>query len=117
MAQRIYAGTTVEDLHDSLADVRRPAEIEVADWTDYRKSKAKLNARLLPKKSNDFAPCELMTLEPNSDESVIDFAGRLRKSVEKCDFRNCTADKMIKFLVISNMTNEDLQLSCLKKEL
>ena len=56
MALLIYAGTAVEDLHDSLADVGQPAEIEVADWTDYHKSKAKLNVRFLPKKSNDFCP-------------------------------------------------------------
>ena len=76
-----------------------------------------MNVQLLPKTSNVFALCELMSLKPNADDSMIDFAGMLRKSAEKCDFWDCTADKMIKCLVISNMTNEELRLSYWKKEL
>ena len=114
MALLIYAGTAVEDLHDTLADVQRPADIAEQDWSAYQQSKAKLNARFLPKKSNDFALCELVTQKPKNDESIIDFASRLRSYTEKCDFNNWSADKMIKCLVISNMKDEQLRLSCLE---
>ena len=96
MALLMQAGTVVEDLHDSLAEVPKPGNVPDADWTDYAKSKAKLNGRFLPKKSNDFAPCELMTLKPKIGESMVDYAARLRKFVEECDFTDWSADKMIK---------------------
>ena len=47
---------------------------------------------------------------------MIDFASRLRRYADKCDFNNWTADKMIKCLVISNMSDEELRLKCLKKD-
>ena len=117
MALLIYSGESVEDLHDTLAEVRKPDGVTDTNWTEYKQSKGKLNDRFLPKRSNDFALCELMTLKPTSDESMMDFAGRLRRSAAKCDFASWSADKMIKCLVISHMTNEELRLSCLEKEL
>ena len=79
MALLIYGGQPQMDLNDSLADVNKPPGVSAVDWTDYAKSKEKLNQRLLPKKSNDFALCELMTLKPANQESMVHFAGRLRK--------------------------------------
>ena len=35
MALLIYAGMDVEDLHDMLPDVPKPADIDDADWTVY----------------------------------------------------------------------------------
>ena len=117
MALLIYAGMDVEDLHDTLPDVPKPADIDDADWTVYLKSKYKLNARFLPRQSNDFALCELMTLRLNPDESLVDFAGRLRRVAEKCDFSNWSGNKMIKCIIIANMKNEGLRHECLSKEL
>lgn len=117
MALLIYAGPAVEDLHDSLAETRKPVEVEAADWTDYKKAKAKLNARFLPKKSNDFALCELMRQRAKLQESMVDYAARLRTYAEKCDFANWSSDKMIKCMVISSMEDEDLRISCLESDL
>ena len=57
-----------------------------------------------------------MTQKPKFDESIIDFASRLRSYADKCDFNDWTADKIIKCLVISNMSDEELRLACLEKD-
>ena len=59
---------------------------------------------------------ELVSMKPTPGKSVVDFAARLRKSAEKCNFENWSADKMIKCLVISNMVDEELRLSCLRTD-
>ena len=55
MALLIYAGTEVEDIHDSLPEPVKPEGVEDADWTVYDRSLQKLNSYFVPQKSNDFA--------------------------------------------------------------
>ena len=55
MALLIYAGTEVEDLHDTLPDPVKPEGMTNAQWTDYEKSKLKLRLYFSPKQCNDFA--------------------------------------------------------------
>lgn len=55
MALLIYAGTDVEDLHDTLPEPVRPDDIEEEQWTEYEKSKAKLKIHFSPKRCNNFA--------------------------------------------------------------
>ena len=117
MALLIYAGLSVEDIHDSLPSPTRPTNVSSEDWTDYRQSKEKLNLYFLPQKSNDFALFELMRVKPEEGERTGNYAARLRKVAEKCDFSNWTADKMIKCLIISNLYDDQLRLICLQKEL
>ena len=117
MALLIYAGPQVEDIHDSLPSPTKPASVSTADWTDYRQSKTKLNQYFLPQKSNDFALFELMRVKPEVGERTGNYAARLRKVAEKCDFTDWSADKMIKCLIISNLQDDQLRLICLQKEL
>ena len=117
MALLIYAGSEVEDIHDSLPMPVKPEGINNENWTEYRKSKEKLNSYFLPQRSNDFALFELMRIKPLMDERTRNYAARLRKAAEKCNFDNWTPSKMIKCLIISNMEDEHLRLSCLQKEM
>lgn len=116
MALLIYAGTTVEDIHDSLPTPEKPEEVQDADWTEYMKSKAKLSSYFMPKKNNDFATFELMQTKIKDGENTANYVSRLRKAAERCDFTDWNADKMIKCILISNMIDQDLRLSCLKNE-
>ena len=63
MALLIYAGTEVEDLHDTLPEPGRPEGIEETDWTVYEKSKTKLQLHFSPKQCNDFAIFELLRMK------------------------------------------------------
>lgn len=117
MALLIYAGPQVEDIHDSLPSPTKPASVNTTDWTDYRQSKTKLNQYFLPQKSNDFALFELMRVKPEVGERTGNYVARLRKAAEKCDFKDWSADKMIKCLIISNLQDDQLRLICLQKEL
>ncbi len=58
-----------------------------------------------------------MRVKPEEAERTGNYAARLRKVAEKCDFSNWTADKMIKCLIISNLYDDQLGLICLQKEL
>jgi hypothetical protein len=117
MALLIYAGIQVEDIHDSLPSPTRPSSVSNEQWMEYRQSKEKLNQYFLPQKPNDFALFELMRVKPEEGERTGNYAARLRKAAEKCDFANWTADKMIKCLIISNLHDNQLRLICLQKEL
>ena len=116
MALLIYAGTEVEDIHDSLPEPTKPEGVAAANWTSYAKSLKRLDLYFLPQKSNDFAIFELMNIKPETDEFTKNYAARLRKAANKCNFTEWSADKMIKCLVITNMQDEDLRLTCLQKE-
>ena len=117
MALLIYAGTEVEDIHDSLPTPIKPEGLSDEQWTEYRKSVEKLNIYFLPQRSNDFALFELMRTKPQTDERTRNYAARLRKAAEKCTFEDWSADKMIKCLIIANMQDEQLRLSCLQKDM
>ena len=67
----------------------KPEDVTDVHWTEYRKSKAKLNIYFLPQRSNDFALFELMKTKPLQQERTRNYAARLRKAAEKCDFQNC----------------------------
>jgi len=116
MALLIYAGTEVEDIHDSLPEPVKPEGVEDEDWTVYDRSLQKLNSYFVPQKSNDFAIFELMNIRPQPSECTQNYAARLRNAAAKCDFSAWSADKMIKCLVITNMADEELRLSCLQKD-
>ena len=116
MALLIYAGTEVEDLHDTLPDPVKPEGMTNAQWTDYEKSKLKLRLYFSPKQCNDFALFELMKMKPEPSESITNYATRLRRAADKCDFTDWSAEKMIKSLIIRNMQDEDLRLRFLQKE-
>ncbi|CAB3978918.1 Hypothetical predicted protein [Paramuricea clavata] len=103
-------------IHDSPSPTR-PSSVSNEQWTEYRQSKEKLNQYFLPQKSNDFALFELMQVKPEEGERTGNYAARLRKVAEKCDFPNWTADKMITCLIISNLHDDQLRLICLQKEL
>ena len=55
MALLIYSGQYVEDIHDSLPTPVKPEGMADINWTDYAKSKEKLNVYFLPQTFNDFA--------------------------------------------------------------
>ena len=116
MALLMYSGTHTEDIHDTIPETVKPEGVQDADWTDYAKSKAKLNAYFSPIKSNDFALFELMNVRPGEDEKVSMYVTRLRKAAEKCDFADWSAQKMIKCVLISNMSDDAMRLKFLKKE-
>ena len=115
MALLIYAGNEVEDIHDSLPEPVKPETTTDAQWTVYKKSLAKLNSYFVPQKSNDFAIFELMNVKPEPKEATQNCAARLRNAAAKCDFTNWNADKMIKCLIITNMSDEELRLDCLQE--
>ena len=117
MALLIYAGPEVEDIHDSLPTPVKPEGLDDENWTEYRKSKEKLNVYFLPQRSNDFALFELMRIKPVTDERTRNYAARLRRAAEKCNFESWSSSKMIKCLIISNMQDEQLRLSCLQREM
>ena len=115
MALLIYAGTEVEEIHDTLPEPVKPEEVADLQWTAYAKSMHKLNLYFLPQKSNDFAIFELMNVKPEPSEATHNYASRLRKAAGKCDFSNWSGDKMIKCLIITNMTDEEIKLKCLQE--
>ena len=117
MALLIYAGPQIEDIHHSLPSPAKPASVSTADWAGHRKSKTKLNQYFLHQKSNDFALFELIRVKPKVGERTWKYAARLRKVVEKCDFADWSADKIIKCLIISNLQDDQLILICLQKAL
>ena len=116
MALLIYAGTEVEDIHETLPNPTKPESVQDVNWTCYEVSKTKLLNYFSPKKCNDFAIHELVSIKMNSDETVESFALRLRKAAEKCDFADWSAAKMIKALLISNMRDTELRQKLLQKE-
>jgi hypothetical protein len=116
MALLIYAGTEVEDLHDTLPEPGRPEGTEEENWTAYEQSKTKLKIHFSPKQCNDFAIFELLRMKIESSESITSYAMRLRKAVSKYDFTNWSAEKMIKSLIISNMQDDTLRLKFLQKD-
>ena len=80
MALLIYAGTEVEDLHDTLPEPSRPEGTEEENWTAYEQSKTKLKIHFSPKQCNDFAIFELLRMKIESSESITSYAMRLRKA-------------------------------------
>ncbi|XP_028415679.1 uncharacterized protein K02A2.6-like [Dendronephthya gigantea] len=116
MALLIYAGTDVENLHDTLPEPGRPDGVEEADWTVYEKSKTKLEIHFSPKQCNDFAIFELLRMKTEPSESITSYATRLRKAAKKCNFTDWSAEKMIKSLIISNMYHDTLRLKFLQKD-
>ena len=116
MALLIYAGTDVEDLHDTLPDPIKPEGMTDREWTVYVKSKAKLVNYFSPRKCNDYALFEMMQLKPESGEGASQYATKLRKAGDKCDFSNWSVEKMIKCLMIANMYDEQLRLKFLQKD-
>ena len=117
MALLIYAGVDVKDIHDSLPTPVKPVAVRTIDWTEYRKSKEKLNIYFLPQCSNDFALYELMRLKPERDETTCNYTARLQKAADKCSFEDWSASKMIKCLIISHMQDEQLRWTCFQKEM
>ena len=115
MALLIYAGTEVEEIHDTLPEPVKPEGVDDPHWKTYDKSMQKLNLYFLPQKSNDFAIFELMNVKPEPNEATHNYASRLRKAAAKCDFADWSADKMIKCLIITNMTDEEIKLKCLQE--
>ena len=111
-----FSFTDVEDLHDTLESPVKPEEVQNDDWTEYAKSKAKLTGYFVPKQCNDFAIYELMKTLPETNESITEYATRLKKAGDKCDFANWTPQKMIKCILISNMADQDLRVKFLEKE-
>ena len=116
MALLIYVGSDVEDLHETLPDPVKPEGETDAQWTEYKKSKVKLVNYFSPIKCNDYALFEMMQLKPEEGESANNYATKLRKAGDKCDFSNWNAQKMIKCLMISNMKDEELRLKFLQEE-
>ena len=118
MALLIYAGHDVEDIHDSLPvpEPVKPEGMTEEQFTVFEKSMRKLNLYFVPKKSNDFALFELLNTKPEAEEATQNYAARLRTAAAKCDFTNWSESKMIKCLVILNMSDEDLRLDCLQKD-
>ena len=116
MALMMYSGNHTEDIHDTIPEVVKPEEVPDDQWTEYARSKAKLNGYFSPIKSNDFALFELMSVKPNVEEKVSSYVTRLRKAAEKCDFANWSAQKMIKCVLISNISDDSMRLKFLKKE-
>ena len=115
MALLIYVGTEAEDIHDSLPDTVKPENVAADNWNVYTKSISKLSTYFLPQQSNDFAVFELMNTRPLAGETTKSYATRLRDAAEKCDFTEWSADKMIKCVLILNIVDEDLRLTCLQK--
>ena len=58
----------------------------------------------------------MMQLKPETGEGASQYATKLRKAGDKCDFSNWTVEKMIKSLMIANMSDEELRLKFLQKE-
>mgnify|MGYP002803996170 CR=1 FL=1 len=116
MALLIYAGTEVEDLHDTLPTPDRPEDTDEAAWTTYEQSKTKLRLQFSPKQCNDFAIFELLRMKPELSESITSYSMRLRKAASKSDFTNWSAEKMIKSLIISNTHDDTLRLKFLQKD-
>ena len=81
------------------------------------RGKEQQDNRVLSKPSNDFCLYKLMKQKAKRKESMINYAGRLRKYADKCDFRDWTADKMIKCMVFSSMKDEELRLSLMDMDL
>ncbi|CAB4025876.1 Hypothetical predicted protein [Paramuricea clavata] len=74
MALLIYAGTEVEDLHDTLPEPGKPEGTEEENWTAYEQSKTKLKLHFSPKQCNDFAIFELLRMKIESSESITSYA-------------------------------------------
>ncbi|CAB4021004.1 Transposon Tf2-6 poly [Paramuricea clavata] len=83
MALSIYAGTEMEDLHDTLPEPGRPEGTEEENWIAYEQSKTKLKIHFPPKQCNDFAIFELLRMKIESSESITSNAMRLRKAASK----------------------------------
>lgn len=115
MALLIYVGTEAEEIHDSLPEPVKPETVADAQWTEYSKSVSKLSSYFLPQQSNDFAVFEMMNTKPLSGETTKCYATRLREAADKCDFTQWSAEKMIKCILILNLQDEELRMSCLQK--
>ena len=109
----IHAGIAVEDIHDSLPDPTKPEGVNAADWTSYVVAKTKLVDYFSPIVCNDFAIFELINTKMEGGETIASYTVRLRERATKCDFSNWSSDKMIKALLISNITDDDLRLKLL----
>ena len=83
MALLIYAGSEVEDIHDSLPEPVKPEGTSDDQWTSYKKSLGRLNHYLVPQKLNDFAIYELMNIKPEANEETQTYADRLRSAAAK----------------------------------
>lgn len=57
-----------------------------------------------------------MRMKTEPSENITNYATRLRKAANKCDFRNWSAESMIKSLIISNMHDGTLRLKFLQKD-
>ena len=50
----------------------------------------------------------MMQLKPESGEGASQYANKLRKAGDKCDFSNWSVENMIKCLIIANMHDEEI---------
>ena len=80
MALLMYAGIDTEDIHDTIPDVPKPERITNDNWTEYAKSRTKLNEYFSPIKSNDFALFELMKLKLDECEKSSTYGYTIAES-------------------------------------
>ena len=98
-AMLIYGGVEIRRLDKSLRDPRGEDDI-------YSKLKGKLNDYFAPKKNAHYSRYMFLKMRPQSGESTVSYAARLREKAKNCDFHD--NDERILEHIIQTTENQEL---------
>ena len=109
-ALKIYGGQEIKKLARNLPE---PTAEENDD--DYKKLKRKLNNHFLPRKNKHHARYTFSKERMHSNETVVNYAARMREKAKDCEFGDQLDDRILEHL-IQTVQNEDLIKECIRKK-
>ena len=93
------AGEETQEIFESLPDT--------GEAMDYKKAMEKLDAYFTPKRNTDFEVFKFRTAVQAKDETIDQFATRLRRLGSTCDFEDL--DRELKSVIIQNCVSKRLR--------
>lgn len=107
---KIYGGPAIKKLARNLPE---PAAEE--NDNDYEKLKRKLNNHFLPRKNKHHARYTFSKEQMQSNETVVNYAARMREKARDCEFGDQFDDRILEHL-IQTVSNENLIKECIRKK-
>ena len=89
----IYGGKEIARLEKSLPN----PTTEGID--EYGKLRAKLNEHFLPKRNKHHARYKFLNMKPNSGETTLSYAARLREKANECEFGATLNDRLLEHFI------------------
>ena len=105
----IFGGKEIARLEKSL-----PNSTE-ASMNAYDKLKTKLNEHFLPKRNKHHARYKFLSMKPDSGETTLAYAARLRARANECEFGDNLDDRILEHLIQTSESRTLIQKAISKK--